>query len=330
LPLHVTVGQVMVAPQLVVAEPPQRPLHAVPSYVQPQPFAPAPPPPQVFGGVQVLVQVIAWPQLFVAGPHARPLHAVVLSGVQHVSLARHTPAFGHVLEQVTGWPQLFVTVWLHRPLHVVVTGSGVQQTLFTQTSVDELQLTVPPLPHDVGWPQLFVTEPQVAPLQVVATGSGTQPHAPLLQVAPPSQPGQVTALPQLSVTGPQWVAHHWESGSGTQHELFEVQVPASPQSPHATLWPQLFVALVLHWPPHAASLSGAQQVPSDWQTAPPAHVVVPFTPQAMTWPQLFVAAPQFMPAHVVSADSGLQPHELATQLTPPSQLPQVVGLPQLS
>jgi hypothetical protein len=45
---------------------------------------------------------------------------------------------------------------------------------------------------------------------------------------------------------------------------------------------------------------------------------------------LLVAAPQFMPAHVVSADSGLQPHALATQLTPPSQPPQFVALPQLS
>jgi hypothetical protein len=45
---------------------------------------------------------------------------------------------------------------------------------------------------------------------------------------------------------------------------------------------------------------------------------------------LFVAAPQFMPAHVVSSDSGWQPHELATQATPPSHWLQVVEFPQLS
>lgn len=68
--------------------------------MQPHPFAPVPPPPQVAGGVHVLVQVIAWPQLFVAGPHARPAHAVVLFGVQHVPFDMHTPAFGQVLGHV--------------------------------------------------------------------------------------------------------------------------------------------------------------------------------------------------------------------------------------
>jgi hypothetical protein len=175
-----------------------------------------------------------------------------------------------------------------------------------------------------------MTAPQVAPLHVVATGLGTQPHAPLLQVAPASQSGQVTPWPQLSRTCWQRFAHHVESGWGMQHELPLVQTPPSPQPPHDTLWPQLFVAVVLHWPAHAASSSGVQHVPAERHVAPEAHVVVPFAPHATTWPQLFVAAPQFMPAHVVSADSGLHPHELATQATPPSHWPQFVGLPQLS
>ena len=242
--------------------------------MQPQPFAPALPPPQVSGGVHVSGQVIDWPQLFVAGPHARPAQAVVLSGVQHVPFDRHTPAFGHVLEQVTDWPQLSVVVVLHRPAQAVVS-SGVQQVVPVQMSLDELQLTVPPLPHGTIWPQLFMTAPQVAPLHVVATGSGTQPQAPLLQTAPASQSGHVTFWPQLSCTPWQRFAHQVESGCGVQHVELLVQTPPSPQPPHVALWPQLSVAVVLHLPAQAATSSGAQHVPSDWQIAPPAHVVVP-------------------------------------------------------
>jgi hypothetical protein len=84
---------------VVVVQP--RPLQAIPLSVQPQPLAPAPPPPQVLGGVHVLGHVMLCPQLFVAGPHALPLHAAVLSGVQHVPLDSQTPALGHVAEHVT-------------------------------------------------------------------------------------------------------------------------------------------------------------------------------------------------------------------------------------
>jgi hypothetical protein len=120
-----------------------------------------------------------------------------------------------------------------------------------------------------------MTAPQVAPLHVVATGSGTQPQAPLLQTAPASQSGHVTFWPQLSCTPWQRFAHQVESGCGVQHVELLVQTPPSPQPPHVALWPQLSVAVVLHLPAQAATSSGAQHVPSDWQIAPPAHVVVP-------------------------------------------------------
>jgi hypothetical protein len=136
-------------------------------------------------------QLTVCPQLFVAEPHDRPLHTFVLSGVQQVLLAWHTPAFGHVAEHMTGWPQLLVAVVLHLPAQAVAS-SGVQQTLFVQTSVGDAQLTLPLAPQATDCPQLFMAVPQDCPAQVIATGSGTHPHAPPLQVSPPSHPGQVT------------------------------------------------------------------------------------------------------------------------------------------
>jgi hypothetical protein len=63
LPEHVepvphVLGHCTVCPQLFVAGPHALPLHAVPLSVHPQPLAPAPPPPQVFGGAQVFGQVM--------------------------------------------------------------------------------------------------------------------------------------------------------------------------------------------------------------------------------------------------------------------------------
>jgi hypothetical protein len=140
----------------------------------------------------------ACPQLFVAGPHAFPMHAIVLSGAQHVLLARHTPAFGQVAEHITVWPQLFVAIVLHLPAQAVAL-SGVQHVVPTHTSFDDAQLTVPPLPHETACPQLFVAVPHVLPWHVVVTGSGTQPHAPLVHVSPASQPPHMIICPQLSV-----------------------------------------------------------------------------------------------------------------------------------
>jgi hypothetical protein len=67
----------------------------------------------------------------------------------------------------------------------------VQQLLFTHTSDDEAQLTVPLAPHATAWPQVFVAVPHVLPAHVIVAGSGTQPQAPaLLHVRPASQPPQ--------------------------------------------------------------------------------------------------------------------------------------------
>jgi hypothetical protein len=102
--------------------------------------------PSEIAGEHVFGQVTGCPQLFVVGPHALPLHAAVLSGVQHVLSAMHTPAFGQVAAHMTVWPQLLVAVLLHLPAQAVAL-SGVQQLSLTQTSEDETQLTVLPAPH---------------------------------------------------------------------------------------------------------------------------------------------------------------------------------------
>jgi hypothetical protein len=102
--------------------------------------------PSEFSDEHVFGHVTGCPQLFVVGPHCLPLHALVLSGVQHVLVVVHTPAFGQVAEHMTIWPQLFITVVLHLPAQAVVL-SGVQQLLLTHTSDDEAQSTVPLFPH---------------------------------------------------------------------------------------------------------------------------------------------------------------------------------------
>jgi hypothetical protein len=164
--------------------------------------------------------------LFVAVPHCAWAHAAALSGVQHVLLAVQTPAFGQVAEHMTDCPQLFVAVVLHLPTHGVAL-SGVQQALFTQTSEDDEQFTVPPAPHGIVCPQLFVAVPQTFPWQVVVTGSGTQPHEPLVHVRPASHPPQSIICPQLSVLGPHRFWHHEDAGVGEQQLSFDVHTPPS-------------------------------------------------------------------------------------------------------
>jgi hypothetical protein len=77
---HVS-GQITVVPQLFVAGPHPLPAHAATSFgVQPHPFMPALPPPQVFTPVHLFMHVMVVPQLFVAGPHDFAAHAAVSSG----------------------------------------------------------------------------------------------------------------------------------------------------------------------------------------------------------------------------------------------------------
>jgi hypothetical protein len=72
-------------PQLFVAVPLQRSPQGLPVGVQPQPFAPAPPPPQTFGAAQVFGHVTTCPQLFVFGPHATPAQVAASgSGTQQL------------------------------------------------------------------------------------------------------------------------------------------------------------------------------------------------------------------------------------------------------
>jgi hypothetical protein len=169
-------------------------------------------------------------------------------------------------------------------------------------------------------------------MHVVATGSGTQPHAPLVHINPPSQPGQTTFCPQSLVTAPHRFEHHDDVGVGVQHVLFDVQTPPSGQPcGQTTVWPQLFVTVAPHAPEHAVVLSGVQHVPLPMHTSvAPEQAPVPLSPQATTWPQLFVATPQFFPAHVFVAGSGTQPQLPAVHMVPPAHGPQSTWLPQLS
>jgi hypothetical protein len=271
------------------------------------------------------------PQLFVPDPQDLPLHAIELSGTQHVSLERHTPAFGHVAAHIAGCPQLLVTVVLHLPAQAVAL-SGVQHMFPTQTSPPVAHDVVPLAPHATACPQLFMAVPQVFPWQVIEAGSGTQPHAPFVHVRPPSQPPHMIIWPQLSMEGPQRFWHHVDAGVGEQHVLLDVQTPPLGQVPEQlTVCPQLFIADVLHLPMHAAALSGVQHVPSDLHASPPeAHDVVPLAPQPTGCPQLFVAEPQFFPAHVLAACSGTHPHAPDVHVVPPGHWPQSTGLLQLS
>jgi hypothetical protein len=79
--------------------------------VHPHELAPAPPPPQVLGAVQVFGHVTLWPQLLVAGPQALPEQAAALSAVQPHPLTPAEPPLQvlgavQVLGQVMVWPQL--------------------------------------------------------------------------------------------------------------------------------------------------------------------------------------------------------------------------------
>jgi hypothetical protein len=135
-------------------------------------------------------------------PH-RLLHQLG-SGVQHVWFARQTPPSPQLVSgQVKFWLQLFVTAWPHLPMQGV-TLSGVQQvSVERQMSVGDAQFGPPPLPQGTGAPQLLFTVPQVRPAQVVVAGSAVQLHALSRHESPPSQPPQLIASLQLSMTIPQ-------------------------------------------------------------------------------------------------------------------------------
>jgi len=269
-----------------------------------------------------LGQVIACAQLLVAPPHALPLHAAVLFGAQQVWLVKQTPALGQVGEQLTACPQWLVAVVLHWPAHAVAS-SGVQHDPSgLQTSELDAQDVRPFAPHAIVWPQLLVAVPHAFPLHVMTTDSGAHPHAPLVQVAPPSQTPHSTGCPQLSVLEPQRFWHQVAVGVGEQQVWLDVQTPPLGQvAGQVTVRPQRLVTVTPHFPAHAtASVSGVQQEPSAMQTSPvDEQAVDPVAPQATTCPQLLVAEPQFLPAQVVVAGSAVQPQApLAVQVAPAS------------
>jgi hypothetical protein len=118
-------AQLTELPQLLVAVPLQRPLHAVPSSTQ-QPFGPASPAPQTPpSAAHVSLHWTDTAQLFCTSPHEAPASShttVTSSGVQQPA-STHTPAAGHVPQETT-CPQ-FKTVVSQTPSQGA--GFGVQQ-----------------------------------------------------------------------------------------------------------------------------------------------------------------------------------------------------------
>jgi hypothetical protein len=181
--------------------------------------------------------------------------------------------------------------------------------------------------------QLLVALPHIIPLQVTATGSGSHPHAPpALQVSPPSQPPQLTGCWQSFIDDPQRFTHQF--GSDEQQVLLVKQTPPSPQldSAHLVFWPQLSVTWTPHLPAQAVTSSGVQHVSVAVRhmSVDMSQPVPPEEPHATIWPQLFMTCPHVRPWQVVMGGSATQLHELSTHNVPPSQLPHVMGWPQLS
>lgn len=71
------------------------------------------------------------------------------------------------------------------------------------TSPEVAHACPPPPPQKTVWLQLFVVEPHFFVPHATAADSALQPHAPPVQLRPPSQPPQSTGCAQLSVLGPQ-------------------------------------------------------------------------------------------------------------------------------
>jgi hypothetical protein len=160
----------------------------------------------------------------------------------------------------------------------------------------------PPPPHSFGvthvsghvttCPQLFVLCPHPTPAHVVASGSGVQ-HVVPLHTPPEGQPeGQPTSCPQLflTTTPPHRPLHALPSSR--QHDPSGLQVaPAlaqAPPFPHATVCPQLFVAVPHFLPAHVvATGSGTQPHALFVHRSPFGH-----PPQSTGRPQLSSVGPQ--------------------------------------
>ncbi len=165
---------------------------------------------------------------------------------------------------------------------------------------------------------------------MVEGGSGAQPQLFEMHV-PPSQPPQSIGSPQLSVVLPQRPAHHTGGATGVQQEP-ETQT-SLPEQEQLTACPQTSVRTTPHWLPQVTlGGGGEQQVPpsASQMSVGCSQLGVPATPQATIWPQLFTAVPQFWMPHVIETESGTQAQPPLVQVRPPSQEPQLTGLPQLS
>jgi hypothetical protein len=229
-------------PQLLMADPPHCPLHAMPLSKQ-QLLGPASPPPQAPPS-HALVQATDASQLSVVLPHALPAQAALgASRVQHSALLRQTSPPLHV-------------VWVHgieRPqVMILVLQTVVPHALasISQQTPPSSHIALPEhapllLPQVTISPQLLVAYPHCWPPHVTEACSGTQPHVLLApHVSPPSHPAQSIGLPQLSVVAPHRPWHQRDGATGMQ------QVPPWQTSPpahaHETCCPQLLVTSSPH------------------------------------------------------------------------------------
>ena len=251
-------------------------------------------------------------------------HAVVLSGVQQAPLTHTSPDDAQVTvppaPQETDCPQLFVAVPQDFPAHVVATGSG------TQPHAPPVHERPPSQPgHITVPPQSSVTEPHRS-MHHVAAGVGVQ-HVPFaVHTDPVAQvEGHFAGRPQLLVTVTPHLPRQAVASSGVQQVPSALQTsPATGQaavalSPHATTWPQLFIATPQFFPAHVfVAGSGMQPQLPLTHAAPPAHA-----PQSTRLPQLSYSCPHRFAQKFISGtqlpESGAAP---ASGRRPPSTLPE--------
>jgi hypothetical protein len=146
---------------------------------------------------------------------------------------------------------------------------------------------------------LFFWLPHTCEPHVFVFGSASQPHAFVaVPVTPALHPPHSIGCPQLSFVEPQRLSH--QSTSGVQHAFVSVRqtAPGAPaQVLHVIVSPQLLTAVPPHFPEHADTLSGVQQVPpSAVQTSPGAQAP-PFIPHCTVWPHALMAVPQSLSPH---------------------------------
>jgi hypothetical protein len=171
-------------------------------------------------------------------------------GVQQSVVARsQTCPAGHPFDgHERNPPQLSMIIALQRPAHVASV-QHVKGLVLVLHCWPDGHKVVPLTPQFTVCMQLFSTELHWLLPHAIAGVSAEHPHAPLVQASPPSQPGHVTILPQLSVVMLQRLSH--QCGSDAQMHV--------PSGAHPS--PGAHVPVQFHVTPHE-SVPGLQRF---WQ-----------------------------------------------------------------